>query len=153
MKKLVLAAAALATASVAISQPAYAAPGVNDIGPSVSFGDGQSTFGIDGRFGISNGISLRPFVAFPSGGGTNYGGSLTYDFDINGPRRTRNPVTPYLGVGVSADSFQGRTETTGYGTAGVDFAASRDIALKGSVSVPFDNRFTTSVTVGVGYRF
>jgi hypothetical protein len=150
MNKVLIALATAAT-SAAICAPAQAGGvGTNSIGPFVSFGGGSSSIGVDGKFGIADHISIRPFVEFPSGG-TNYGASLTYDFDL---RDVPNQFTPYLGVGFAASSINGGgSVSTGYATAGLEFPISRPIELKASVDVPFSSGFTTSVNVGASFRF
>jgi opacity protein-like surface antigen len=154
MKKL-LSLVALTVATVAVAQPAALAGGLgnNRIGPSVSFGGGQSVFGIDGKFGIADNFSVRPFVAFPSGG-TAFGASLTYDWDL---RQAAVPITPFLGVGVDVSTSNTAgvdSVTTGYFQAGADFNVTDSFSLLGSVAIPFSSQNTnTSVTLGAGLRF
>jgi opacity protein-like surface antigen len=151
MKKLV-SLVALMAATLAAAQPAAIAGGIgnNTIGPSVSFGGSQSVFGIDGKFGIADNLSIRPFVAFPTGG-TSFGGSLTYDFDL---RQSATPITPFLGVGVDVSNGGGNSITTGFVQAGADFNVSDNFSLLGAVAIPFNSQNTnTSVTVGAGLRF
>jgi hypothetical protein len=153
MKKLISLVALTATTLVAAQSAALAGGiGNNTIGPSVTFGNGQSTFGIDGKFGVADNISIRPFVAFPTGG-TSLGASLTYDFDL---RQAANPITPFVGVGldVGIPSGGGTSATTGFFQLGADFNVSKQFALLGSVNIPFSNQNgDTSVTLGAGLRF
>jgi opacity protein-like surface antigen len=141
----------------------------NSIGPTVTFGNGSSTFGVGGKFRlienvfeVKNTVSLRPFVRFPSEG-VDVGAGVTYDFDF--PRYSQ--VTPYAGIGlgalngtVTSTNFLGTTtgtqkvnEVTFYGQAGVEINASQDLSLSGNLQVPFNNKFGTNFTFGANYRF
>jgi hypothetical protein len=152
MKNTLTALTVLAGVLAVIQVPAMAGGiGNNTLGPSVRLGNGNSIFSIDGKFGIANNLSLRPYVAFPSGG-TNFGTSLTYDFDIR-----RTPITPFIGAGIdigTANIPGSSSSTTGFAQIGADFNVSRDFALLGSVNIPFNsNRNNTNITLGAGLRF
>jgi opacity protein-like surface antigen len=153
MKKLLLLPAILASLFAAITQtPAAMAGGIgnNYVGPAVTFGGGQSVFGINSKLGISDNISLRPFITFPSGG-TQLGTSLTYDWDL---RQSSTPITPFVGVGAAFQTGGNNTTTVGYAQVGADFNVSDSVALLGSVQIPFNsNNSTTSVNLGAGLRF
>lgn len=150
MKKTLTALTVLASVLVATQLPAMAGGvGNNTIGPSVRLGNGNSIFAIDGKFGIADNISLRPYVAFPSNG-TDFGTSLTYDFSVR-----RTPFTPFIGAGVNigtANIPNSSSTTTGFAQVGADFNVSKDFALLGSVNIPF-NSGGTNVTLGAGLRF
>jgi hypothetical protein len=152
MKNTLTALTVLASVLAVSQVPALAGGlGHNTLGPSVRLGNGRSIFSIDGKFGISDNLSLRPYVAFPSGG-TNFGTSLTYDFDIR-----RTPITPFIGAGIdigTANLPGSSSSTTGFAQIGADFNISRDFALLGSVNIPFNsNSNSTNVTLGAGLRF
>jgi hypothetical protein len=138
---------------LAVAQVPALAGGVghNTLGPSVRLGNGNSIFSIDGKFGVADNLSIRPYVAFPAGG-TNFGTSLTYDFDLR-----RTPITPFIGAGVdigTANVPGSASSTTGFAQLGADFNISRDFALLGSVNIPFNgNGRSTNVTLGAGLRF
>jgi hypothetical protein len=155
MKKLLLLPAILVSlVAAAITQapnPALAGGiGNNYIGPAVTFGGGQSVFGIDSKLGVADNLSLRPFVIFPSGG-TQFGTSLTYDWDL---RQASLPITPFIGVGVGFQTGNSNTTTNGFAQVGADLNVSESFALLGSVAIPFNsNNANTSVTVGAGLRF
>jgi hypothetical protein len=154
MKKLLLLPAILASLVAAITQSPTAAMaggiGNNYVGPAVTFGGGQSVFGIDSKFGIADNISLRPFVTFPSGG-TQFGTSLTYDWDL---RQSATPITPFIGVGVGFQTGNSNNTTNGFAQVGADFNVNESFALLGSVAIPFSsNNSNTSVTVGANLRF
>ena len=155
MKKLLLIPAILATLiATAITQAPQSAlaggVGNNYIAPSVTFGDGATVFGIDSKFGVANNVSLRPFLSFPSGG-TEFGTSLTYDWDL---RQASFPVTPFIGLGLGFQTGNQNTTTTGFAQVGADFNVSDNVALLGSVAIPFNNNNGgTNVTLGAGLRF
>jgi opacity protein-like surface antigen len=137
---------------LAVTQVPAMAGGVgnNTLGPSVRVGSGNSALGIDGKFGIANNLSLRPYVSFPTDA-TDFGASLTYDFDLR-----RTPITPFIGAGVGFASVNipGTSSTTrGFAQIGADFNISRDFALLGSVNIPFSSGNSTNVTLGAGLRF
>ena len=156
MKKLLFIPAILISLIVtAITQTPQAALaggiGNNNIGPSVTFGSGSSVFGIDSKIGVADHIALRPFIAFPSGG-TNYGASLTYDWDL---RQSPVSITPFVGLGAKFQSVNQTTQTTGFAQVGADLDVSDSVALLGAVAVPFssNNGNTTSLTLGAALRF
>jgi hypothetical protein len=154
MKKLLLLPAILASLVAAITQSPTAAMaggiGNNYVGPAVTFGGGQSVFGIDSKLGIADNISLRPYVTFPSGG-TQFGTSLTYDWDL---RQSATPITPFIGVGVGFQTGNSNNTTNGFAQVGADFNVNESFALLGSVAIPFSsNNANTSVTVGANLRF
>jgi hypothetical protein len=154
MKKLLLIPAILFAAIFsAITQSPQTALaggiGNNYVAPSVTFGGGSSVFGIDGKIGVADNFAIRPFVTFPSGG-TAYGASLTYDWNL---LQSALPITPFLGLGVEFQTADSNTTTNGFAQAGVDFTVSDYISLLGSVAIPFNGGGNTSVTLGAGFRF
>ncbi len=156
MKKFLFIPAILATCVLtAITQSPRAAVaggiGNNYIAPSVTFGGGSSVFGFDGKIGVADNFALRPFITFPSGG-TEYGTSLTYDWDL---RQSSIPITPFVGLGIEFQSGNQNTGTNGFAQLGADLNVSDSFALLGAVAIPFNNNNgnTTSVTFGAGLRF
>ncbi len=156
MKKNIIIALALLCSSVAtlaMSKPANAQFGQSSIGPSLEFGGGQTVFGIDSKFGISDNLSLRPFIYFPSGG-TDFGTALTYDFNLrNSDNNLR--ITPFLGGSVAINTGNSNSVTTVGLVGGADLDLTDSIRLKGAVIVPLstDRGQTTTVTLGAGFRF
>jgi opacity protein-like surface antigen len=155
MKKHIIALALLCSsiATLGMSKPASAQFSQNSIGPSVGFGAGQTVFGIDSKFGLSNNLSLRPFVYFPSGG-TNFGTALTYDLNLNNNPDTLQ-LTPFVGASVDFNTTNGNSITS-YGlVGGVDLDLTDSIRLKGAIIIPFNNDRgqSNTVTVGAGFRF
>jgi hypothetical protein len=154
MKKLLLLPVILASLVAAITQSPTAAMaggiGNNYIGPAVTFGGGQSVFGVNSKLGIADNVSLRPFLLFPSGG-TQFGTSLTYDWDL---RQSPVTVTPFIGLGVGFQTGNSNTTTNGFAQVGADFNVNESFALLGSVAIPFNsNNANTSVTLGANLRF
>jgi hypothetical protein len=142
-----------AVATFGISKPANAQFAQSSIGPSVEFGNGQTVFGIDSKFGIRENLSLRPFIYFPNGG-TDFGTALTYDFNLRNSANTLQ-LTPFVGGSVDFNTGDG-TSTTSFGlVGGVDLDLSDSLRLKGAIIVPLSNDQgqTTTVTVGAGLRF
>jgi hypothetical protein len=155
MKKNIVALVMLCTSVVAlgISAPAKAEIGKNVVGPSINIGGGSTTIGVDSKFGVSDTLSVRPFVFFPSGG-TVFGAGLTYDFNLPNPAKLVQ-ITPFLGGGVSVASANGlnASSTTVYLTGGADFDINENIELKAALSIPLTSAQTTNVVLGAGYRF
>ncbi len=139
--------------SLAISAPAKAQMSKNTVGPALSIGGGTTSIGIDGRFGVSDNLSIRPFVFFPSGG-TVFGASLTYDFDTS--RNSRLAITPFVGGGVAVGTANngGGSETITYFTGGADFGVTESVDLRAALDVPLSsNNSSTSVRLGAGFKF
>ena len=156
MKKHIIALALLCSslATFGMSKPASAQPSQMSIGPSVEFGNGQTVFGVDSKFGISNNLSLRPFVYFPSGG-TKYGTALTYDLTLSNNANTLQ-LTPFVGGSVDFNAGNNNNNTTSFGlVGGVDLDLTDSLRLKGAITVPLNNGQDrdTTFTVGAGLRF
>lgn len=155
MKKNIVALVMLCSsvATLAMSAPARAGMGTNTVGPSLRISNGTTTIGVDAKFGISDNISIRPSVYFPSGG-TSFGAALTYDFDVS--RSNKLDITPYLGGGLlfSSANNGGGTNTETYLTGGADFGISDSVDLKAALLVPLSsNNSSTAVTLGAGFKF
>ena len=163
-------ASCLALLTIAYAEmAAFAQVKQNSIGPTLTFVDGSSTFGVAGKlhltenvFQVKNNLSLRPFLRFPANG-IDLGAGVTYDFDF--PRYSQ--VTPYAGIGLASlngisttPSLLGRPATsqqfnqvTFYGQAGVEINASQNLSLTGNIQVPFNNQLNTNFSLGANYRF
>ncbi len=156
MKKQIVALVMLCSsvAALGMGAPARAEMGKNSIGPSVLIGNGSTNIGVDSKFGVNESLSIRPYIYFPSGG-TLFGSSLTYDFNLT---NTGNKVqiTPYLGGSVeiaNANNGGGSATTVGF-VGGADFDVTEAIQLKASLNVPLSsNGRSTDVRVGAGFRF
>jgi hypothetical protein len=156
MKKNTVALVMLCSSAVALSlgAPARAEMGKNTIGPSLSIGNGQTSIGIDSKFGVSENLSIRPFIYFPSGG-TNFGSGLTYDFNLT---NTDNKVqiTPFLGGSVAVNSANnGGSSTTAVGfVGGADLDLNDTVQLKAALNVPISsNNSVTTFLLGAGFKF
>ncbi len=139
-------------ATVGMSMPANAQSGQSSIGPSVLFGSGQTSIGIDSKFGVSENLSLRPFVYFPNNG-TNIGTALTYDLPLRNTDSTLL-ITPFVGGSVAVNTGNDSFTTVGL-VGGADFDLSDNLRLKASVIVPLNNDRGqgTGIAVGAGLRF
>jgi hypothetical protein len=143
--------AVLSIATLTFVRPTQAQTKPSQIAPSFSFGGGTTVFGVDSRFPVSQNLSLRPSVRFPSGG-LVVGASATYDFDTYGDYR----LEPYVGAGLNVytgDNNNNGANVTGYLIGGADYALSDQFALKGSVTIPFKSEYSTDIILGVGYKF
>ncbi len=149
MKKILL-SFALISSTLLVIRPAQAQlAGQNNVGASVIFGNGQTSLGIDSKFGLSDNLSVRPNVYFPNNT-TTFGAALTYDFpSVDTERR----LTPFGGVGVRFNSGGNNNNTTAYLTAGADYNLDSSIVLKANLSVPISSNDSTTVAVGGGLRF
>jgi hypothetical protein len=153
MKKNIVALVMLCSSVVALgmSAPARAEMGKNTIGPSLKIGGGSTTIGIDSKFSVSDNLSLRPFVYFPSGG-TQFGSGLTYDFNLT---NTGNKVqiTPFIGGAVNIGTGGGSNNTVVSFVGGADFDVTDSVQLKAALDVPFSSGSNTSVVLGAGFKF
>ncbi len=140
-------------AALAMCAPAQAEMGQSSIGPSLVIGSGNTNIGIDSKFGVSDNISVRPFIYFPSGG-TDFGTALTYDFKL--PNTGNNvQVTPFVGGAVDVNTGGNTSLTTVSLTGGADFDVTDSVRLKAGLVVPLstDQGQSTAVTLGAGFRF
>ncbi len=171
MNKSVLALVTICSAimTLRISLPAQSEMTGITIGPSLILnGNNGLTFGIDSKIGVSDNLSIRPSIYFPSNGNI-YGAAVTYDFN-NISHDNKTQFTPFLGAGVNfvnrtttgirigsvvpivgADGtpifFPGATPTSVSRSAtifslngGVDYSVSDSIDLKVGVSLPLNDK-------------
>ncbi len=126
--------------------------GKNTIGPSISLGGGAA-IGVDSRFGISENLSLRPFIYFGNGG-TDFGTALTYDINLR-TANSSNKFTPFIGGAVDIATGNSTSVTTASLVAGTEYELTDTIQLKASVNVPLTSSQgqSTDVTIGAGFRF
>jgi hypothetical protein len=153
MKKHIIALVMLCSSVVALGTgaPARAQVGQGVVGPVLAIGNGQTTFGIDSKFGISENLSLRPFIFFPSGG-TTFGTGLTYDFNL-ASNNSKVQISPFLGADLFIATGNGSTTTFAF-TGGADFDVTDTIQLKAALIVPISsNNSSTLVTLGAGFKF
>ena len=155
MRRSIVALVMLCTsvAALGMSAPAKAEMGKSYVGPVVFIGNGNTTIGVDSKFGVNENLSIRPFVQFPSGG-TIFGGSLTYDFPVTPGDKVQ--ITPFVGGGVSVASSNNtnNSNTQVYFTGGADFGISDSFDLKAELDVPLSsNNSSTNVRLAAGYKF
>ena len=156
MKKHIIALALLCSsiATFGMSKPASAQLSQSSIGPSLEFGNGQTVFGVDSKFWISDNFSLRPVIYFPNSG-TKFGTALTYDLPLTNNANTLQ-LTPFVGGSVDFNTGNGNNNTTSFGlVGGVDLDLTDSLQLKGAINVPLNNGQDrdTTFTVGAGFRF
>jgi hypothetical protein len=153
MKKNIVALVMLCSSAIALglSAPAQADSSKSSIGPAIFIGNGDTVFGVDSRFGVSENLSLRPFVAFPVGGAA-IGTSLTYDFDVS--RGNKVQITPFIGGGLAVFTGGTRSNTQAYFTGGADFGVTDSVDLRAALDVPLSsNNSSTNVRLGAGFKF
>jgi hypothetical protein len=126
--------------------------GKNTVGPSISLGGGAA-IGVDSRFGISENLSLRPFIYFGNGG-TNFGTALTYDINLR-TTNSGNKFTPFVGGAVDIATGNNTSVTTASLVAGTEYELTDSIQLKAAINVPLTSSQgqSTDVTIGAGFRF
>jgi hypothetical protein len=139
-------------ATLSISKPANAQFSQNSIGPSLAIGSGQTAIGIDSKFGVSDNISVRPFLYFPNGG-ISFGSALTYDFNLRNNSQ-QVLITPFVGGSIDVNTGNGNGVTTVGLVGGADFDLNDSIRLKGAIVIPLTNERGqgTTFTVGAGFR-
>jgi hypothetical protein len=126
--------------------------GKNTIGPSISLG-GSAAIGIDSRFGISENLSLRPFIYFGNGG-TDFGTALTYDINLRNTNGS-NKFAPFIGGAVDIATGNSTSVTTASLVVGTEYELTDSIQLKAAINVPLTSSQgqSTDVTIGAGFRF
>jgi opacity protein-like surface antigen len=133
----------------------------NQITPVVSFTNGGTLYGVSSKFGLTENISIRPFIQFGnlsasdsfstiSADAVFFGSSATYNF--NG---SNSGVNPYVGVGVGSLSLtntQNSADTANIGDlyweAGIDYNASDNIVINANY-----RGGKGFLSIGAGYRF
>lgn len=179
MKKFLTCLSVVGSLVVGVSvNQAQALPSGSSIGADVTSQDGTS-FGINGKFGVSENISIRPKVVFSakkqdtsriaSETGTEYGIAATYDFKPNMPVDGEKSLTIFVGPEISF--WNGETAGTKFnGTivsaiAGVEYPLNESLDITGKLTLPlsanvradgFETRDlakTLGISVGAAYRF
>ncbi len=129
----------------------FGAKGTSSVGPAIFVGNGDSVFGVDSKFNVSENLSLRPFISLPSGG-VALGTSLTYDFETI--RSYKFPITPFVGGGLAVYTGGSRSSTQAYFTGGAEFGISDTLDLRAALDVPLSsNNSSTNVRLGAGFKF
>lgn len=130
----------------------------NYIGPAIVFGSGQSILGVEGRFYLTNNISLRPAYSFANLSGTGvtvFGGSATYEFNLDDSQ-----ALPFVGLGMNFYHIDlgvaaPTSSSSGFAQVGMDLLVDKNIAITSDVKVPFSSNAVlgTILSIGAGYRF
>jgi opacity protein-like surface antigen len=132
----------------------------NQITPVVSFINGATLYGVSSKIGLTENISVRPFIQFgnsPANSLANvpanavfFGSSATYNF--NG---SNSGINPYVGAGVGSLSLtnsQNSADTASisdlYWEAGIDYNASDSIVINANY-----RGGRGYLSFGAGYRF
>ncbi len=123
----------------------------NYFGPAISFGSGNTSFGIISRFPFGNKLSIRPSATF--GNITSVRIPVTYDFALGDPEPfERNPLVTFnAGAGIQYISGNNNSNFAFLGTIGVDVNLFEGTALVGSYNTDFANNNVG--TVGLGFEF
>ncbi|MEO0539801.1 MAG: YadA-like family protein [Cyanobacteria bacterium P01_A01_bin.105] len=149
-----LTALGLATAAVVISPlvaNAQTAPEYNYVG----IGGGDDGLVVNGKFTLSESLSVRPAVGtdfdFDDGDDVNYTLPITYDFNaVDGQDR----LFPFVGAGI--DGQIGDNSDVEFAvTGGADYRINERFLVNGNVVwSPFaDGNDDVSFTAGIGYSF
>jgi hypothetical protein len=133
--------------AIDLTLPQSARSEYNDgyIGPSVSFGDGQTAIGINGKMRLGDSLSFRPYW-IPS---VRYGASLTYDLRSGQPG---NDIAPFAGFGWGVNNDK-NPNSSGFVHAGLDVNLSEKFTLFTSVNIPTNQNFNSSFVVGSSLKF
>jgi hypothetical protein len=123
----------------------------NYFGPALSFGNGNTSFGVISRFPLGNKFSIRPSATF--GNTTAVRIPITYDFALGDPEPfERNPLITFnAGAGVQYISGNNNSNFAFLGTVGIDVNLFEGTALVGNYSTDFSNNNVGSV--GLGFEF
>jgi hypothetical protein len=137
--------ATLGTIDLTLPQAARAEYNDGYIGPSVTFGDGQTAIGINAKMRLGDNFSFRPYW-IPS---VRYGASLTYDFRSGQPG---TGLAPFIGFGWGVNNEK-NPNSSGFVHAGLDANLSEKFTLFTGVTIPTRADFNSSITVGTSLKF
>jgi hypothetical protein len=121
----------------------------NYIGPSITFTNGSTLYGVTTNFRVVENVSVRPFIQFANSSTSSvtvYGGSVTYNFSI-----PKSGLVPYLGGGLAEVNTTGNSSGRGgwYFEGGVDYNATDNISINANYKTGKEGL----VNIGAGYRF
>jgi Outer membrane protein beta-barrel domain len=149
---------------VAVSLVAEPAHSENYIGPQVSLSNGATGLGVNGKIGVSDNISVRPFASYYNfsipGNNLNItfvGAAATYDLNFSQPGQPRNAFTPYAGLGyqaILASGNIGNNVANGagsglYGEIGTDYQLNESFVLNANFRI----QGLGGLSVGGAYKF
>ena len=127
------------------------APNYNYVG----IGGGDNGFSVNGKFSVSDNVSIRPEVAtdfnFNDSEDVSYLVPITYDFNTIGQGRAA--FNPFVGAGVSGDI--GNNSNVDFTTVvGTDYRFARNYVANGSINYsPFANDNEVGFNLGVARAF
>jgi Outer membrane protein beta-barrel domain len=158
MKKFLSVFVVSALMSVATQLPSQAGEVKKSyVGVGVTSISNVTGFGIVSRIGVSDNISIRPFISIlGSSGDTSLylaGASATYDFSLS-----NSDFTPYAGlgygvVGITNGIANANLASSIYGELGADYNAAESVSINGTYKYFFSGGGGNSLGLGVGYRF
>jgi hypothetical protein len=133
--------------AIDLTLPPSARAEYNDgyIGPSVSFGDGQTALGINAKMRLGDTFSFRPYW-IPS---VRYGGSLTYDLRSGQPG---TGIAPFVGFGWGVNNEK-NPNSSGFIHVGLDANLNDKFTLFTGANIPTDQNFNSSIVVGSSLKF
>jgi hypothetical protein len=133
--------------AIDLTLPQAARAEYNDgyIGPSVSFGDGQTAIGINAKMRLGDNFSFRPYWV-PS---VRYGASLTYDLRSGEPGAG---IAPFVGFGWGINNEK-NPNSSGFVHIGLDANLSEKFTLFTSVNIPTNQQLNSSIVVGSSLKF
>jgi hypothetical protein len=133
--------------AIDLTLPQAARAEYNDgyIGPSVSFGDGQTAIGINAKMRLGDNFSFRPYWV-PS---VRYGASLTYDLRSGEPGAG---IAPFVGFGWGINNEK-NPNSSGFVHIGLDANLSEKFTLFTSVNIPTSQQLNSSIVVGSSLKF
>ena len=158
-----LAAATLGAVVTNTTQAHAQMKGTNSVGAEVTIQDGTS-FGINGKFGASEGFSIRPRVLFSAtkkgtgqvagitASGTEFGVAATFDFKPSSSIEGGKSPTIFLGPEVAFWNGNGRVGTTEFTVnstiisviTGVEYPVNESVDLMAKLTLPLSSSATGS---------
>jgi hypothetical protein len=114
----------------------------NSVGPVIEFGNTNTLFGLQGKFGISPEFSARPIILF--GDGTLYGLSLTYDFKFPDSK-----ISGYVGPRILFGSASRSAVVQGVPVTGT--VSGTQIALTAGGDYAISPNFTAGLNVSYAF--
>jgi Outer membrane protein beta-barrel domain len=168
MKKIlsIISIATIAAANL-VALPAYSQTSSNTksnyIGPQFTFGNATG-YGVNGKFGVADNISIRPFASFYnfSAPGSNVnvtflGAAATYDFNLDQPGQQPSGFSPYAGLGYEAIIASGNIagSPAGGSVAGIYAEVGTDYHLNDSFVLNANYKFKSlgALSIGAGFKF
>ena len=133
---------------LSVSSASAAEEKQNYIAPSIGFVNG-TLYGINGKFGITENVAIRPFIQSKdsgTGSATASGASITYGVKI-----PSSGLSLYAGFGAAGVATTGTASGNGglYFEGGIDYNASDSFVINAN----YKSASSTWINIGAGYRF